>query len=187
MQAGKASATRATWLSVPSELGDFGLVASERGLLGVVLPARGEPPPAVAALVHRRYPAARRGTTALLARFALSLQLYLAGEGSGFDGPLDWDDASPFDQVVWETTRSIPHGETRTYGWVARAAGDPHAVRAIGAALGRNPLPVVVPCHRVLASGGALGGFSAGLAMKRALLRLEGLDTGGEQTQLPLV
>jgi methylated-DNA-[protein]-cysteine S-methyltransferase len=175
------------WLPVPSEIGDFGLVAGEAGLCGVVLPELGPSPRPVARLVRRRYPDAHRGSSPLLVLVAEFLRLYLAGGEPGFDGQLDYGNATPFEQVVWEATRSIPYGETRTYTWVAKAAGDPRAVRAVGQALGRNPLPVVVPCHRVLAADGSLGGFAAGPAMKKTLLGLEGITPRGSQTQLDLL
>ena len=71
---------------------------------------------------------------------------------------------------------TIPHGETRSYGWVAKQIGKPKASRAVGAACGANPVPVIVPCHRVIAGDGSLGGFGGGLPMKRRLLRSEGVD-----------
>jgi len=74
---------------------------------------------------------------------------------------------------VWQATRLIPYGETRSYLWVAVQIGKPGAARAVGQALGRNPLPVIIPCHRVIASDGGLGGFTGGLVMKRRLLELE--------------
>ena len=75
--------------------------------------------------------------------------------------------------MIWQATRSIPHGETRSYAWVAARAGNPLGARAAGQALGKNPLPVVVPCHRVVAADGGLGGFTGGLYLKRKLLALE--------------
>ena len=81
---------------------------------------------------------------------------------------------TPFQRRVWKAIASIPWGEVRSYAWVARKAGRPRAVRAAAAACGANPVPVVVPCHRVVASDGAIGGFSGGLAIKKKLLKLEG-------------
>jgi methylated-DNA-[protein]-cysteine S-methyltransferase len=74
---------------------------------------------------------------------------------------------------VWEITRLIPYGETRSYAWVAEQIGQPRAVRAVGQALGKNPLPIIIPCHRVITSNGKLGGFGGGLEMKKRLLSLE--------------
>jgi methylated-DNA-[protein]-cysteine S-methyltransferase len=82
--------------------------------------------------------------------------------------------STQFQRRVWLATRQIPYGDVRSYGEIARAIDSPHAARAVGQALGRNPLLIVVPCHRVLRSDGDLGGFGAGLGKKRALLTLEG-------------
>jgi methylated-DNA-[protein]-cysteine S-methyltransferase len=99
---------------------------------------------------------------------------YFDGKRSELHCVLDFGRATPFQKQVWETTRSIPYGQTQSYGWVARRIGKPAAVRAVGQALGKNPLPIVVPCHRVIASNGSLCGFGGGLEMKRSLLQLEG-------------
>lgn len=87
--------------------------------------------------------------------------------------PLDFSRGTPFQISVWSTLCQIPHGETRTYGQVALALGKPGAARAVGQACGRNPVAVLVPCHRVVAFGGKAGGYSGGLHIKRALLQLE--------------
>ena len=99
---------------------------------------------------------------------------YFKGRRVAFDDTLDVADRSPFKRAVWQATRSIPYGETRSYAWVAQRVGGPGAARAVGQALARNPVPIVVPCHRVIASRGALGGFTGGLDVKERLLRLEG-------------
>jgi O-6-methylguanine DNA methyltransferase len=105
---------------------------------------------------------------------ARALGRYLSGDGWDFTVPLDLSRGTDFDRAVWGALRRIPPGETRTYGDVARALGRPRAARAVGNACGRNPVPVVVPCHRVVASGG-IGGFGLGLGLKRRLLALEGV------------
>jgi methylated-DNA-[protein]-cysteine S-methyltransferase len=167
-----------TWLALPSDLGDFALVASPDGLAGILLPRPGP----LAASVHARWPGARRGTAPVLALFAQELRLYLAGGHVGFTGPLDLSAATEYERAVYQVTRAIPLGETRTYGWVAERAGG--SAQAAGNALGKNPVPVVVPCHRVVAASG-LGGFTGGLELKRKLLRLEGAAPHG-QTELKL-
>ena len=101
------------------------------------------------------------------------LTAYYAGLGVDFPDRVDPNTGTPFQRAVWEATRLIPYGETRSYTWVARQIGKPEALRAVGQALGRNPLSVIIPCHRVLAGDGGLGGFSGGLEVKRFLLRLE--------------
>lgn len=98
---------------------------------------------------------------------------YFAGYKVDFPDCLDLSKATAFQREVWRATRLIPYGETRSYTWVAEQIRRPKAVRAVGQALGKNPLPVIIPCHRVLASNGELGGFSGGLEMKKYLLCLE--------------
>lgn len=104
---------------------------------------------------------------------ALQLQQFLRGERARFDLPLDLSGGTPFQQAVWQALLAIPHGNTTSYGALARTLGNPSAVRAVGAAVGRNPISVVVPCHRVLGRAGALTGYAGGLPRKMALLQLE--------------
>jgi methylated-DNA-[protein]-cysteine S-methyltransferase len=106
------------------------------------------------------------------------LDEYFAGTRTRFDIPLDWSLTSPFQQTVLRATFAIPFGQTRTYGEIAAEAGSPGAARAAGTALGRNPMPVVVPCHRILRGGGGLGGYTGGLDRKRLLLGVEGAAVG---------
>jgi methylated-DNA-[protein]-cysteine S-methyltransferase len=101
------------------------------------------------------------------------LRAYFAGHRADFPDRLDLSTATTFQRKAWEATRLIPYGETRSYKWVAEQIETPASARAAGQALGRNPLPIIIPCHRVLASNGGLGGFSGGLEMKKRLLRLE--------------
>ncbi len=88
---------------------------------------------------------------------------------------IDWSRYTPFQRKVWKIVGTIPHGDTRSYKWVAEKAGYHRAARAVGQALKKNPLPGIIPCHRVIRSDGSLGGFSRGLKKKRELLRTEGL------------
>jgi methylated-DNA-[protein]-cysteine S-methyltransferase len=104
----------------------------------------------------------------------VELDEYFSGDRQHFDQPLDWRLSSGFTRTVLRRTAEIPFGETRTYAEVASAAGSPRAFRAAGSALGANPIPIVVPCHRVLRTNGGLGGYGGGLDAKRALLRIEG-------------
>lgn len=99
---------------------------------------------------------------------------YIEGQGVGLGERIGFRGGTPFQQAVWRALLEIPRGETRSYAWVARRVGRPGAARAVGQAVGANPLPLLVPCHRVVASDGGLGGFGGGLEMKRALLRWEG-------------
>ncbi|HEX8191386.1 MAG TPA: MGMT family protein [Allosphingosinicella sp.] len=107
----------------------------------------------------------------------------LSGEPVDVSGvPLDFAAASDMERKVWEAALRIPRGEVRTYGDIAREIGAPGAAQAVGAALGRNPIPILVPCHRVLASGGRSGGFSApgGTRTKFRILEIEGARRPGE-------
>jgi O-6-methylguanine DNA methyltransferase len=104
-----------------------------------------------------------------------ALRLALAGQPPKRLPPLDLAEGTEFQQRVWRVLRRIGWGQTQSYAQVAQAVGNPRAVRAVGGACGANPIPVLVPCHRVLAASGGLGGFSGGLNWKRALLRREGL------------
>jgi methylated-DNA-[protein]-cysteine S-methyltransferase len=101
------------------------------------------------------------------------LQDYFSGLRVDFPDVLDLSGATPFQRQVWQAARHIPYGATRSYQWVASHIGRPGAARAVGQALGKNPLPIIVPCHRVVASDGRLGGFTGGIEMKKYLLRLE--------------
>ena len=101
------------------------------------------------------------------------LRIYFSGYMSTFPDELDLSGATAFQRKVWEMTRLIPYGETRSYSWLAEQVKRPKAVRAVGQALGKNPLPIVVPCHRVTASDGGLGGYGGGIEVKKYLLWLE--------------
>jgi len=101
------------------------------------------------------------------------LKRYFNGYKTLFLDELDLSVGTGFQRRVWEVTRLIPYGETRSYSWVAEKIGKQNAVRAVGQALGENPLPIIVPCHRVLGKSGGLGGYSSGIEMKRYLLWLE--------------
>ena len=111
---------------------------------------------------------------AVLTVCADQLTGYFAGTRRRFELPLAAR-GTPFQQSVWAALADIPYGELRNYRDIARTIGNPAAVRAVGAANGRNPLPIVVPCHRVIGSDGTLTGFAGGLEVKRFLLRLEGV------------
>jgi len=100
------------------------------------------------------------------------LLAYFAGERTVFDLPLRAS-GTPFEQGVWDELRRIPYGETTSYGELAACVGEPSAARAVGRANGRNPIPIIVPCHRVIGADGSLTGFGGGLECKRALLDLE--------------
>jgi methylated-DNA-[protein]-cysteine S-methyltransferase len=105
------------------------------------------------------------------------IRRYFRGERVRLTAKLDFAGATSFQKHIWTATRAIPYGETRTYGWLARQAGSPKASRAAGQALRANHTPLFIPCHRVLRTGGGIGGFSGGIEIKRYLLRLEGVSS----------
>lgn len=167
-----------TCCTIETPIGPLRLYAEEGALVAVHLP-EGRCPP-ISAAEHPEDP--------VLVMAARQLEEYFAGRRSTFDLPLR-PGGTPFQQAVWDALRAIPWGETRSYAEIARAVGRPAAVRAVGAANGRNPLAIVVPCHRVIGSGGALTGYAGGLEAKRWLLGHEARLTsgeGGRQQVLPL-
>ncbi|HWO93931.1 MAG TPA: methylated-DNA--[protein]-cysteine S-methyltransferase [Dehalococcoidia bacterium] len=115
--------------------------------------------------------------------FATNLRRTVDGEAGAADLPLDLQ-GTPFQLLVWNAAAAIPRGQTRSYGWIADQIGKPSAARAVGRALGANPAPVVVPCHRVVRENGALGGFGGGLALKQQMLLAEGVEL---TNRVPLV
>ncbi|MBI2964145.1 MAG: methylated-DNA--[protein]-cysteine S-methyltransferase [Deltaproteobacteria bacterium] len=138
----------------------FDVAASDRGIAGL-RPGSG------------RVEAATRRARALAKRVRAELAEYLEGLRSYFTVPLDLSTTASFQRSVLDVAATIPFGEVRSYRWIAEAIGKPGAVRAVGTALGRNPVPIVVPCHRVLRSDGGLGGYAFGLDLKERLLALE--------------
>jgi methylated-DNA-[protein]-cysteine S-methyltransferase len=117
-------------------------------------------------------PTAPQGDSRAVAAAAIQLEQYFAGERTEFELAVEAD-GTPFERRVWDEVRSIPYGETATYAEIARRIGRPGASRAVGRANARNPVAVIVPCHRVIGSDGSLTGYAGGLEMKRALLDLE--------------
>jgi methylated-DNA-[protein]-cysteine S-methyltransferase len=148
-----------------SPLGTMLLAATDRGLAGVWFVGQRYSPDTRGWREDPQHPVLREAVAQLTA--------YYAGERSGFDLPLDLSAGTPFQQSVWDALRSIPSGGTTSYAELARRLGRPQAARAIGAAVGRNPVSVVVPCHRVLGTDGSLTGYAGGLERKTALLQLE--------------
>jgi len=146
---------------IESPAGPLFAAASSRGLMMLAYRDDDEEPPG-------------DGDPAVLDQVRRQLEEYFAGERREFDLPLDWTLVRGFARAVLEATAAIPYGETRTYGQIAAEAGSPRAFRAAGNALGSNPIAIVIPCHRVVASGGRIGGYGGGLGRKRLLLDLEG-------------
>lgn len=153
--------------TVQSPLGPVLLARTARGIAGAWFDGQKAHPGPLAA--------PRRDDDPLLREAATQLLDYLAGRRERFDVALDLDHGTPFQRAVWQALQGIARGSTTSYGAIARDLGRAPAVRAVGAAVGRNPLSVIVPCHRVLGTDGSLTGYAGGLARKRALLHLEGV------------
>lgn len=154
-----------------TRLGWMGIAFSERGLAGVQLPRATRAQ--TLAQLRRAFPNATLVDVAP-AHLTRELVEYAEGKRREFTVPLDWSRLTLFQRRVLRAIARIPFGETRSYAWVARQIGKPRAARAVGRALATNPLPIVLPCHRVLGSDGGLHGYGGGLALKKKLLELEG-------------
>ncbi|MFC9509690.1 methylated-DNA--[protein]-cysteine S-methyltransferase [Streptomyces sp. NPDC057002] len=169
---------RVVWSVVDTGIGPLLLAATREGLVSVVFHATD----AVRDRAVERL-ASRLGTepveapgSPLLAEAIRQVGAYFAGERRDFDLPLDWSLISGFNrEVLRELASGVPYGTVVGYGDLAGRVGQPGAAQAVGMAMGANPLPVVVPCHRVVESGGGIGGFGGGLETKRKLLALEGV------------
>ena len=159
------------YAELDSPLGPLTVFVTPRGLVRVGYAAADDEVPEVAERLSPRMLAAPERTDDV----RRELDDYFAGRRRSFDLPLDWSLVRGFAGSVLQATARIPFGAVSTYREVAEEAGSPRAYRAAGNALGSNPIPIVVPCHRVLHSGGGLGGYTGGLARKRFLLRLEGV------------
>ncbi|HVN03994.1 MAG TPA: methylated-DNA--[protein]-cysteine S-methyltransferase [Bryobacteraceae bacterium] len=138
----------------------LGAVASDAGIRAIELHGDAE------------LPGCESESNPLLRQAVAELQAYFAGELRDFNLTLDLE-GTEFQKRVWLKLCTIPYGETRSYGYLAAALGAPKAVRAVGAANGRNPIPIVIPCHRVIGASGSLVGYGGGLPLKRFLLDLE--------------
>jgi methylated-DNA-[protein]-cysteine S-methyltransferase len=162
------------WLgTVDTSLGRFGAALTEQGLCCLMFPRAGIS--ACTAWVRRHVPGARIApANGRLDRLAEELNGYLAGEVRDFSLPLDLR-GTPFQLAVWEAVANIPYGATRSYGEIAKLVGQPSDARAVGAANAANPVPIVVPCHRVIGSHGGLTGYGGGIDVKWRLLELEGV------------
>lgn len=164
---------------IETTLGWVGIICSRLGVCATTLP---QLTPAGALLDLRIDATAEEMDEDVLGSLAGRVRACV--EGEPWPGGIDFDLSSgtPFQQSVWCAIRVIPRGETRSYGWIAETVGRPRAARAVGQAVRRNPLPLLIPCHRVIAADGSLGGFSGGyqaLPTKRSLLHAEGVHYEG--------
>lgn len=149
-----------------SPMGEMIVAATGKGLAGVWFEGQKHLPPFGAWPVQDGHPMLRTAVK--------QLSEYFAGKRTTFELPLDLHGGTPFQQSVWQALLRIPAGGTTSYGDISHQIGKPAAVRAVGAAVGRNPVSIVVPCHRVLGRDGSLTGYAGGLERKSALLQLEG-------------
>lgn len=183
MMAMASDRAAAAYCVLDSPFGRVLLAATKRGIVGAGvddearftkdLATRLEGP------VVRDGPEAPEGAGAMLGRARAQLMDFFAGRRKGFDLPIDLRGVPDWDRRVLEATRSVPYGEVTSYGRLAAMIGMPRAARAVGGALGRNPVWILVPCHRVVAGDGSLGGYGGGLGaldVKRALLASEGVS-----------
>ncbi len=153
--------------TVDSPLGAILLARTERGLSGLWFEGQKDHPGALAAPVDE--------DDEILCAARVQLDEYWSGKRKVFDLPLDLH-GTEFQRAVWQALLVVPSGRTSSYRDIAEQLRSPRATRAVGAAVGRNPVSIVVPCHRIIGSGGALTGYAGGLPRKIALLRLEGID-----------
>jgi methylated-DNA-[protein]-cysteine S-methyltransferase len=151
------------YTTIDSPIGELLLLGDDRRLRGLYM--QGGRKPARVAAAWERDRSAFAGTIA-------QLQEYFDGRRTTFDVPLDMH-GTPFERRVWQALQDIPYGETTSYGVIAQRVGQPSAARAVGLANGRNPIAVIVPCHRVIGANGTLTGYGGGLERKQLLLELE--------------
>lgn len=164
--------------TIASPLGPVLLACTARGLYGLWFKGQKDDPGELACPANAEHP--------ILAATAQQMSEYWAGRRRRFDLPLDLH-GTPFQQAVWQALVDIPFGATQSYGEIAKQIARPDAVRAVGTAVGRNPVSVIVPCHRVIGRDRSLTGYAGGLARKRHLLGLEGVayvDRGREPRAL---
>jgi len=150
--------------TIQTRFGRIGIIADDRGLIEVVLP--GSSPKTASE------PSGENDPHAILAQAAEQIREFLAGERTVFSLPLSIQGTS-FQVQVWEIIRSIPYGRTMSYGEIGKRLGSGNKARAVGGAAHANPLPLIIPCHRVIGAGGSLTGFAGGLPLKEKLLAME--------------
>lgn len=155
-----------------TRLGWMGIIGSDIGISRIILPQ--ESPDDVQTLIDAAN--TQRDENAFT-NLAHRLIQYLNGDIIAFSDKLDLNQSTAFERKVWQTAQKIPFGQTRSYSWIAKQIGNPNAARAVGQALGKNPIPILIPCHRVIQKDGSLGGFSGGIDMKKRLLYIENEST----------
>lgn len=161
------------YATVDSPFGPLLVAATPQGLVKISFPVAYDPDETLQGLATQISPRVLEAP-GRLDDVRRQLDRYFEGQLHEFELPLDWQLSKGFRRRALRAIDRIPYGRTRSYTEIARSAGNERAVRAAGTACGSNPIPIVVPCHRVLRSGGGLGGYGGGLPMKEALLKLEG-------------
>ena len=156
-----------------SSWGWMGISETLKGIDAIALPKRSRRAIESCLITPSKEPLDQRASVRLEAARSQLLD-YLAGKREAFDLPLDLSRGTSFQRRVWRTLLRVPYGKLRSYQWVAVRVGGRRYARAVGNAVGANPLPIVIPCHRIVAQDASLGGFSGGLPTKRKLLTLEG-------------
>lgn len=163
------------YATVDSPFGPLLVASTPHGLVKISFPVVYDPEETLEELATRISPRVLEAP-AKLDEVRRQLDLYFKGRLHEFELPLDWQLSKGFRRRALRAIDRIPYGKTRSYTQIATSAGNERAVRAAGTACGSNPIPIVVPCHRVLRSGGGLGGYGGGLPMKEALLQMEGVE-----------
>jgi methylated-DNA-[protein]-cysteine S-methyltransferase len=154
-----------------THLGWMGIIGSPQGIRNIILPQINKDD--ILQRINREYDVNQlEEISHLYENIVQRIQQYLNGKRVEFPDSLDMSGATAFQQSIWETTRTISYGETRSYSWIAHRTGS-NAARAVGQALKRNPLPLVIPCHRVIRNDSSLGGFAGGIELKDYLLKME--------------
>ena len=156
----KKSSSSIFFDTLRTSLGTLRLIFSDGFLIGISFEDKNPPGTLLA-------------TNPVSAQTKKELSEYFSGERTFFTCRTMFTVGTAFEKKVWEMLREIPYGETRTYKWLAEKVGKPQAFRAVGRALGKNPIPIIVPCHRIIESDGTLGGYSSGIDIKRRLLEIE--------------
>jgi O-6-methylguanine DNA methyltransferase len=167
----RPSPERLYYFSWRSGLGKIHAVSTSRGLCRLILDEADEA--SFLSRIESEFRIRPVKSEKPLAAFRNELDGYLSGETRAFRRPHEFLRGTAFDRKVWNVLLSIPYGQTRSYAWVAKRIGRPRAFRAVGRSCGRNPIPIVVPCHRVISKSGGLGGYTGGLQFKERLLSLE--------------
>ena len=169
---------RASWSHVQSPIGQLSVAVSAKGVCEIGFGWIEDDVNFAGRLIERGYQPVRDDKA--IERVASELNAYLSGEQERFNVPVDLSGLTEFSRSVLAATASVPFGETRTYGEIARSIGQPGASRAVGNALNKNPVPLIVPCHRIVPTGGGIGNYAGTPQVKAQLLALEGAIPGGQ-------